>query len=246
MFPIFWDTVEVELNTDSEGLRQAKSVFSCLGYLTKSSIVSIKTKKKIDALEIEYNRLRSSEKKFGKILKRYPALEEIDDFTPGLKAVMFQIVGHLIRPKNPIDENNLENEYRNIILLQAEKVCGAQPKVIVERNSHSGEWVGKVECPKCQHLKVLSQFVNDSTGRVSFNVHNFRRHYESTECNADFLLSSKESPKEFLSISPSVSSPCQLCEPLENMMNSKVSDLMKIIHEKGIERLFQIDRLHHL
>lgn len=37
-FPMFWDTVEAELNTDSEDLCQAKSVFSCLGYLTKFSI----------------------------------------------------------------------------------------------------------------------------------------------------------------------------------------------------------------
>lgn len=121
-FPIFWDTVQLELNTDSEDLCEAKSVFSCLGYLTKSSIASIKSKKKIDALEIEYGRLRGSEKKFIVILKRYPALEGIDEFTPGLKAVMFQIICHLNRSKNSIDENNLEDEYRSIILTQAEKV----------------------------------------------------------------------------------------------------------------------------
>lgn len=101
---------------------EAKSVFSCLGYLTKSSIASIKTKKKIDALEIEYSRIRCSEKKFKVNLKRYPALEEIDEFTPGLKAVMFQIVSHLNRSENPFEDANLENEYRNHISIQAEKV----------------------------------------------------------------------------------------------------------------------------
>lgn len=119
---MFWDTVEVELNTDSDDLCQAKSVFSSLGYLTKSSIASIKTKKKIDALEKEYSRLRWSEKKFEVYLKRYPALEGIDEFTPGLKAVMFQIVSHLNRSENPIEDINFEDEYRSIISIQTEKV----------------------------------------------------------------------------------------------------------------------------
>lgn len=119
---MFWDTVEVELNTDSDDLCQAKSVFSCLGYLTKSSIASLKTKKKVDALEMEYSRLRWPEKKFEVNLKRYPALEGIDEFTPGLKAVMFQIVSHLNRSENPIGAINLENEYQSIISIQAEKV----------------------------------------------------------------------------------------------------------------------------
>lgn len=105
VFPGFWLELEAEL-AENNGLNQVKSVLTVLGYLTRSSMATIKTKKKIDSLEIEYMKLRSNVNKFESLCERFPDLKVIDSFTPGLVAILTNIVHHINRNgKSMVDEN---------------------------------------------------------------------------------------------------------------------------------------------
>lgn len=88
-----------------------------LGYMTKSSIASIKNAGKLNQLENEYAKMRSN--KPTEMFSRFPALKDIDYFTPGMKSIILDIAARFA-PKPPI--NHLEKLIKIKVLRQAKKV----------------------------------------------------------------------------------------------------------------------------
>lgn len=117
-FPIFHSfAFQLEIDETPEDLDDVKSVFTVLGFTTKSSIASIKNAKKIDSLESEYAKIRSS--KPDEVFSRFPALNHVDYFTPGMKAIMLEIVSRLAPKPQP---NEIESMVKANVLKQAKKV----------------------------------------------------------------------------------------------------------------------------
>lgn len=56
-------------------------------------------------------KLRLTENKFRNLCQKYPALEEIDLFTPGLLAVMIQIVSFLNKSKVIVSDAEIQDNY---------------------------------------------------------------------------------------------------------------------------------------
>lgn len=93
--------------------------------MTRKSIESIRTKKKIAALEIDYIKMRSSAEKIERLCLRYPALKEIDDFSPGFVAVFFDVINYL-------NQNGNQTEFESVELIQ-EKVLKLAKKVRISK-----------------------------------------------------------------------------------------------------------------
>lgn len=113
-FPSFWKFIEDELNAEKEELDEVKAVFTALGFTTKKSIASIKTKKKIQCLENDFVKIRLM--KLDSLCERFPALKQIDCFGPGLQAVMFQIIQHLNKPSKCTLATDDEDSIRLFLL----------------------------------------------------------------------------------------------------------------------------------
>lgn len=127
-FPKFWSVLEEELDVYDNDLNQIKSIFTALGFMTSTSIASIKTPKKLSGLESEYMKLRSNTKTFEELCSKLPALKGIDSFTSGIIATMMDVIIHL-NPKKPmprfLDEEaqkTLVKTSQMTILEQATKV----------------------------------------------------------------------------------------------------------------------------
>lgn len=103
-FPKFWTDLEQKMDVYCDDFVQVKSVVTALGYLTKTSIASINSKKKIFELENEYMKLRGNIKKFEISCERFPCLKEIDSFSPGLKIILTDIVNHLNVKKHDFED----------------------------------------------------------------------------------------------------------------------------------------------
>lgn len=93
-YPKFWDDLESDLGEHSDDLVPVKSVLTALGYSTKSSVAAIKTAKNVSNLEKDFLQLFSS-KSIDETLEKFPALKSIKSFTPGMKAVIYEVVTHL-------------------------------------------------------------------------------------------------------------------------------------------------------
>lgn len=119
-FPSFWKFIEDELNAETEELDQVKAVFTALGFTTKTSIASIKTKKKIQYLENDFVKTRLT--KLDSLCERFPVLKTVDSFSPGLQAVMFQIIQHLNRTSKSALVTDDENSIRLSLLKQLNEV----------------------------------------------------------------------------------------------------------------------------
>lgn len=103
-----------------ENIIEVKSMVTALGYRTKSSVATIKTNKKISALENEYMKMRSNVSKFESVCATFPHLATIDSFSTGLVTILNSIVAHLNRNMSEFeDEENLIQK----IIEQGEKVC---------------------------------------------------------------------------------------------------------------------------
>lgn len=118
-FPSFWG----DLTDDQNDLLQAKSVLTVLGFTTKSSISTIKSKKLIQ-LESEYAKMRSN--KPAEMFTRFPALRELDFFSPGLKEIILDLADKF----NSKPKDDLEKKIRSSVLRQAKKVCNINRNVI--------------------------------------------------------------------------------------------------------------------
>lgn len=107
------------MKVHSEDLSQAKSVLTVLGFMTRSSIATLKTTKKIDGLEHEYIKMRSI--KQDDMDQRFPDLKMIDSFTPGMKSVILEIVSHLNQKQKVFDEDH-DQKMKEHLLEKAKKV----------------------------------------------------------------------------------------------------------------------------
>lgn len=95
-------------------------MLTALGYSTKSAVASIKTAKNVANLEKDFMQIFTSNN-MDNILKRFPVLNEIRTFTPGLKADLLGIVLHL----NQMAMNGFENvdAIKSKMFEQGRKVC---------------------------------------------------------------------------------------------------------------------------
>lgn len=109
------------MNVNPIDVQDAVSIFSALGFSTKMSLSTIKTMKNIKKLEDDYMRLRLMESKFIKMCEKYPSLTEIDSFSPGLIAVMFEIVTFL-RKLNDSSGSSHEGKEHEKLLKKVKKV----------------------------------------------------------------------------------------------------------------------------
>lgn len=112
-FPKFW----TELDEDPNDLVDVMSVLTVLGFKTKSSLSSIKSTRIIDRLEADYAKMRSN--KPHEMFTRYPALEKIDFFSPGMKKIILDAA--LTFSNVPINAN-LEKSIQNKVLRLLQKV----------------------------------------------------------------------------------------------------------------------------
>lgn len=111
-FPQFWTEVE----EDSNDLLDVKSVLSVLGFKTKSSLSSIKSMANLNQLEGEYAKMRAN--KPTEMFSRYPELENIDFFSPGMKTIILELALRF----NPKAKPDLEKTIKGRVLRQAKKV----------------------------------------------------------------------------------------------------------------------------
>lgn len=119
-FPSFWKVIEDELSAEPDELDQVKAVFTALGYTTKTSIASIKTKKKIQCLESDFVKIRLM--KLDSLCERFPVLKDVHFFGPGLQAVMLQIIKHLNGASKGSLTTDDEDSIRVSLLKQLNKV----------------------------------------------------------------------------------------------------------------------------
>lgn len=87
--------LEEELDVYEADLDQIKSIFTALGFMTMSSIASIKTLKKLNCLESEYMKMRSNKNTFEPLCAKFPSLKGIESFTSGITATMMDVIMHL-------------------------------------------------------------------------------------------------------------------------------------------------------
>lgn len=121
-------TLQEELDVFEDDLIQIKSIFSALGFMTLSSIASIKTKKNLGGLESEYIKMRSNTNAFGAVCTKFPALEQIESFTSGIKATMADVIKHLNQKSTP--QNDVDEATRKEMLESAQKVVREQAKKV--------------------------------------------------------------------------------------------------------------------
>lgn len=196
LFPKFWLDLENELDEHAEDLIQVKSVYTVLGYLTKTSIASIKTTRKIAGLETDYLKIISSNPE--DVFTRYPDLRRVNSFTPGMKTMMVNIAGHLNESKHCASSPDCEQKIKDGVFEKAKKVscfygyeasqsfetnillkiCAGLPEMNVTVENRDG-FECKIRCPECNSIRKLSSSVNMETGKKSFSLHNFKVHYNS-------------------------------------------------------------------
>lgn len=112
-FPQFW----AELDDDQNDLVEVKSILTVLGYVSKTSVSSIKTQKVINRLECEYAKMRSN--KPTEMFSRFPALQHVDFFAPGLKTIILDLATRF-SPKPKADD--VEKIIKSSVLRQGKKV----------------------------------------------------------------------------------------------------------------------------
>lgn len=96
---------------------EVKSVLTVLGYQSALSVANIKTAKILSSLEATYTMMRSN--KPTEMFERFPALEHVDFFTPGMKSIILDVAARF-RPKPNFQE--LEQLIKTKVLRQAKKV----------------------------------------------------------------------------------------------------------------------------
>ncbi|XP_031639982.1 kinesin-like protein KIN-14H [Contarinia nasturtii] len=175
MFPKFWNNVAEEMGECDEDLHQVKSVLTVLGYMTKMSVASIKTAKRIEKLEGEYTKMRTN--KPNEIFDRFPELKQIDAFTPGIKSIIMDVTTHMNRIQNPKCSEKEIKSTKTRVLEQVKKICEQMTdgNIMIEETSSGATC--KVSCPQCQTVSALGSFTNQTTGKQTFSIHNFTRHY---------------------------------------------------------------------
>lgn len=119
----------------------------------------------------------------------------------------------------------------------------SEPEIIVDRNE-SGEWQCNLKCPTCDFPSILSSYVNENSGKVTFNVNNFTRHLmihgKSYETDPDSRSQGSVSEADSL-LSPSStllsckeSDHCQTCEKTYGLVELKTLEFEKLLAVKGM------------
>ncbi|XP_055307854.1 uncharacterized protein LOC129571981 [Sitodiplosis mosellana] len=138
--------------------------------------------KSLKKLEIELNGLRSNPTIFEEKCNKFPELKETHAFTSGLIATMMNVINHL-NPKMPaivvneVDHETVLTASKDMVMVQAKKVCDKITDECVILDS-SGSFC-QIICPDCDSATKISSSTNKRTGKISFSVHNFSRHYET-------------------------------------------------------------------
>lgn len=105
-FPQFW----TEVGEESNDLLDVKSVLSVLGFKTKSSLSSIKNIANLDQWGGEYAKMRAN--KPTEMFTRYPELQNIDFFSPGMKTNILELATRF----NPKAKLDLEKTFKGRVL----------------------------------------------------------------------------------------------------------------------------------
>lgn len=111
----------MEIGVDPDDFKPVKSVLTVLGYLSKSTIATLKTKKKVNDLEVDYMKLRSNINKFNALCVRFPELKEIDTSPSGLVANIKDIAGRLSQSEINVEFDD-EQSILQKLLAQGKKV----------------------------------------------------------------------------------------------------------------------------
>lgn len=189
------------MGVQPEDFIEVKSIVTALGYRAKSSVATIKTNKKISALENEYMKMRSNKSKFESVCVTFPNLAAIDSFSTGLLTILNSIVAHLNRNIHEFEDeetlirkiveqgekvNNLfihsvnicvNNSYILISFTLKAKIAGlTEDNVMIVKNSNGLAF--KVRCVNCTDAIKLSYSRNATSEKISFSFFNYTRHYE--------------------------------------------------------------------
>lgn len=108
------------MGVNPEDFAEVKSIVTALGYRTKISVATIKTNRKISALENEYMKMRSNPSKFEPFCATFPHLVAIDSFSTGILTILNSIVTHLNRSLYVFDN---EKVLIQKIVETGKKVC---------------------------------------------------------------------------------------------------------------------------
>lgn len=122
--------LEEEMDVNAADLIETKSIFSALGFMTQTSVASIKTQKKLTSLEAEYIKMRSNENAYQAVCNKFPALKSIESFSSGTIATMTDIIAHLNPKKNQAVPIILDEESRKAMVETTQKAIVEQAKKI--------------------------------------------------------------------------------------------------------------------
>lgn len=128
-FPKFWNDLEVELEEHADDLLTVKSILTAMGFMTKISIIGLKSAKNVTELGLQYTEMCAS-KDGSEILKEYQALKDVKNFSAGTKSMIQQIVYHLKNTSKPSKPKKAKVNCVEVIetihqkmFEQAKKVC---------------------------------------------------------------------------------------------------------------------------
>lgn len=185
----------MDLDEYPEDLVPAKSVLTALGFMTKASVASIKTARAISNLEKKFTQMvtNNDEK-----LREFHALKGMKSFTPGMEMVLFNIITYLNGNSKADDVKTSKVKlyeqckkvchsfnysflvflFNSLFTPMYSKICQflSIENIIIEETS-SGQNC-RILCPLCDATQLLSSTVG-RTGKTSFSIYNFSRHFNS-------------------------------------------------------------------
>lgn len=168
------------MGINSADVEIPKVVLSILGYLTESSIATLKSKKSVQNLENEFLKHKNTSTMIDKHYEKYPFLRDIICFPSGLQVILLQIASFVSRCHENIERNTVDK------VLNASKCKDlTAANILLSENGLSC----KVICPQCKKEKALSPSFGE-TGTISFSIHNFDRHYEKCKAAVKSQLNS--------------------------------------------------------
>lgn len=77
--------------------------------MTKTSVATLKTKNKLAQIEKEFMKIRQNPSRFKSECDKFPVLEEIESFTPGLETIILNIASKINKTgrKKEIDVDDI-------------------------------------------------------------------------------------------------------------------------------------------
>lgn len=171
-YPHFWEDIEQEMNIKTGDIDLAKSIFTALGFMTRETVAELKTKKRVTDLEKDFLKIRGNFDRYKELCDNNPLLKHVDNFAAGIEACLVQIV-HFLNSTS----DNCENTAKKI-LDDAKEICNDIRESDISFDTGSTGSRCRIICPKCIHTITLGRFLNNSTGKSTYNIYNFSRHYK--------------------------------------------------------------------